>query len=53
MIWRPVLAQVATLHEILTYWTITELYDCHEALDIKTEAEEYYLEKNKPKKGKR
>ena len=53
MIWRPILAQVTTLHEMQSHWTLTELYDCHEALDIKTEADQYYLEQNKPKKGKK
>lgn len=33
-IWRPVLRQVATLQEIETHWTIYDLLDCHEALDV-------------------
>lgn len=38
-LWRPVTARIATLHEIDTHWSIDDLADAHEALDIKTEAE--------------
>lgn len=39
-IWRPILAQITTLHEIDEYWTICDLADANEALDIKAEIEE-------------
>lgn len=41
---------IATLKEIETYWTINDLADANEALDIKEEAEAYYTELNRPKK---
>jgi hypothetical protein len=36
---------IATLTEILTSWSITDLYDAHEALDLKAEADAYYQKK--------
>lgn len=38
-IWRPVLAQIATLSEIQERWSLDDLLDAHEALDVKAEAE--------------
>lgn len=45
MIWRPVIAGYGTLHEVKHLWTIDDLMDAHEALDIKEEAERYYSER--------
>jgi hypothetical protein len=33
------LRQVATLQEIETHWTLYDLLDCHEALDVTDELE--------------
>jgi len=41
---------IATLKEIETYWSINDLADANEALDIREEAETYYAELNRPKK---
>ena len=38
-LWRPVTARIATLQEIDTHWSIDDLADAHEALDIQAEAE--------------
>ena len=38
-LWRPVVERIATLHEIETFWSIDDLADAHEALDIRNEAE--------------
>ena len=40
MIWRPVLAKVVTLQELKTSYTLSDLCDLHEALDIKQDLEE-------------
>ena len=40
-IWRPILAGISTLQEIETHWSIDDLADANEALDIKDEAEDY------------
>lgn len=41
-IWRPVIRKVATYTEIMKYWTIKDLMDCHEALDLQDAADQYY-----------
>ena len=46
-IWRIVLAQIATLKEIETYWSIDDLADANEALDIKAEAEDHMHKQNR------
>ncbi len=38
-VWRVVLEGVATLQEIETHWSIDDLADAHEALDLKTALE--------------
>ncbi len=38
-IWRIVLEGIATLQEIETHWSIDDLADAHEALDLKTSLE--------------
>ena len=45
MIWRPILAKIVTKKEMDEYWTINDLYDAHEALDIEQEAENYFAKK--------
>lgn len=35
------LAKIATLEEIERSWTINDLMDAHEALDVQAEAEHY------------
>jgi len=53
MIWRLVLAHIATLEEIGRSWSINDLMDAHEALDIQQEAEEYaQWEAKRKQKGK-
>lgn len=42
------LAKLGTLKEVECQWTICDLYDAHEALDIKHEIEEYYRKKANP-----
>ena len=37
--WRLVLAQIATLQEIETHWSLLDLLDGNEALDLKELAE--------------
>lgn len=39
MVWRPVGVK-GSLVEIETQWTIKDLLDCHEAMDIEREMEE-------------
>lgn len=50
-IWRLVIAdpQVASLHEIKTYWTICDLLEANEALDIREEMHEEAAERAKQK----
>jgi len=45
LIWRPILRQVATLEEIETHYTLADLLDVNEALDIQDEIDDY----NRPK----
>jgi len=42
-IWAPVLAGLGTLKEVKTEWNIYDVMDAHEALDIKNEIEEKYM----------
>jgi hypothetical protein len=51
MIWRPVLAGLCTLEEIERSWTLDDLMDAHEALDIKAEWEAKIQAQNDPRKG--
>lgn len=36
--WRLVLANAATLMELDTYWSVVDMMDAHEALDLQDEA---------------
>lgn len=38
-IWRLVLAQVVTLQELETHWSVVDMLDAHEAIDLQEEAE--------------
>lgn len=42
---------MTTLEEVDRHWSLTDLADAHEALDIKAEIEQYYIEQNKAKSG--
>lgn len=46
-IWRPVLAQLDTLVNVKYHWTIDDLMDAHEVLDIKEESERRHMEQAK------
>lgn len=39
------IAKIATLAEIENHWTLCDLADAHEALDIQCEAEKYAYDK--------
>lgn len=41
------MAQIVTLQEMDEHWTLIDLADCHEALDIQQEAEDYEYKKTK------
>ena len=45
--WRPILEGIATLHEVETYWTLCDLTDANEALDIRDDANNYYSRQGK------
>lgn len=45
------MAGIASLKEIETHWTINDLADANEALDIKEEAEAFYIAEAKRAKG--
>lgn len=40
---------MTTLEEIDRHWNLVDIADAHEALDIRAEAEDYYMEYNKQK----
>lgn len=39
MIWRLILAKVATLEEIERHWSLTDLLDGNDALDLQADLE--------------
>lgn len=45
MIWRLVVRQIATLHEIETHYDINDVGDANEALDLMDEAERQAIKK--------
>lgn len=46
--WRPIIEGVASLQEIKEVWTINDLADCHEALDLRDSIKaHYHLEQEK------
>jgi len=50
-VWRPILAGLATLHEIEEHWTLSDLLDAHEVLDIKADLEAFEYNKIKKQQG--
>ncbi len=48
-LWRPIVYKVATLQEMDIHWSINDLADCHDAMDIRTEAEKIASDKSRPK----
>jgi hypothetical protein len=48
-VWKPVIDGVCTLEELDRYWTMCDLRDYHEALDLKYEYEKFYMDNHKPK----
>jgi len=51
-IWRPILAGKTTLSEIDNHYTLDDLADLNEAMDIENEMERFMMEKVK-KEAKR
>jgi len=49
MFWRPILAGVATLAEIDSYWTLCDLLEANEVLDTKEAVEKHYKSVNEHK----
>ena len=47
---RVAMAGIDTVTNIRTKWTIIDLADANEALDIKEETEAFYVNQNSPKK---
>ena len=45
MIWRPVVAGFGTLNEVCFEWTIDDLMDANEVLDLKEAAEAEQIER--------
>ena len=45
MIWRLVVAEIATLREVETYYDLNDVLDAHEALDLQAEADEANMPK--------
>jgi len=37
-IWLPIIEGITTLKELDEHWTLCDLLDCHEALEIKNKA---------------
>jgi len=46
---RPVLAKKATLQEIENHWSLLDLMNINEAMDIEEEIEDYYSSRMKKK----
>lgn len=44
-IWRLVLAQIVTLKELDTHWSVVDMLDAHESLDLQEEAERLAIKK--------
>lgn len=51
-IWRIVISKHATLQEIETHWSIDDLCDANEALDVKSDIE-HYVAKNRQDQNSR
>ena len=50
-IWRPVEAGLCSLREVQEEWSMDDLLDAHELLDVKAEAEWYHRPKPNDKGG--
>jgi len=50
--WRPIIEKIVTLEELERYWDINDLADAHEALNIRSDAEEFFT-KESLKRAKR
>jgi len=50
-IWVPIVAGYGTLKELQTEWSLYDVLDAHEVLEIKHEIETKSLEDNKNKRG--
>lgn len=46
-LWRPVAAKYGTLTEVHEHWSIDDLFDAHEVLDVQAEAEAHQAERMK------
>jgi len=46
-VWRCVLVKIATLQEIESHWSILDLADANDALDIRDETEGLMAERQK------
>jgi len=49
-IWRPIIAKKTTLEEIERHWSVDDLADCHDAMDIDQEMQEQLAPKVKGSK---
>lgn len=45
-IWRLVLKSIATLHEIESHWTISDVLDANEALDVEADVDEWHRKRD-------
>lgn len=43
--WRPILAKIVTLQELDTHWTMCDLADANEALDVQSEVDKFMADK--------
>lgn len=48
-IYRPVMEGICTLNELRTVYTLSDLHDFHEVLNLKSEAEHLAREESKKK----
>lgn len=42
MLWRLVTNKIASLHEIESHWSLDDILDANEVLDIQQEAQDFY-----------
>jgi len=45
--WRPIIEKITTLEEVETFWTIDDLADANEALNLKADAEDFYVKQSR------
>lgn len=46
-VWRPIIEKVTTLEEVERHYSLCDLLDAHEALDIKMEMQDFYSKQAK------